>query len=254
MKLKDKVAMITGAGKGIGQAMALRFAEEGADIVIPDIDFEAAQTVAKEVESLGRKALSMKVDVSVSSEVNALVKATLDKFGKIDILVNNAGTTKLEPFYETSDEDWDRVIRVNLYSCFYCSRAVGKEMIKRREGEILNIASVSGILGSVRRTSYGASKGGMITLTKVMAVDLALYGINVNAIAPGPIVTPLACEHLGEQGFKSYCHGNPLSRVGEVLDIAEAALFLCSPDSKYITGQILAVDGGFTSAGMLERD
>lgn len=254
MKLEGKVAIVTGAGQGIGRAIALRFAVEGADVVIPDINLDGAESVAREVAVLGRKAFVKQVDVAVSEQVNALVEETIDRFGKVDILVNNAGISVIRPFYEQSDEEWDRVLKVHLYGCFYCSRAVAKHMIERKEGHIVNLASIAGFVGSVGRGAYGAAKGGIITLTKIMAVELARYNINVNAIAPGPIGTQLLRSHFDEAQLKEYCQDIPFKRLGESAEIADAALFLCSPDSSYITGHILAVDGGFLAAGVLERD
>ena len=234
MKLKDKVAIITGGGRGIGKAIALAFAKEGADIVVTSRTLSEIEKVALEIKSLGRRALARAVDVSVCSQVEDLVKATVDKFGKIDILVNNAGWSKLQPIVETSDEIWDQIIKVHLYGCFFCSRAVAREMIKRKEGKILNIASIQGIRGSVRRGPYGAAKAGMINLTKVMAGELGKYGINVNAIAPGPIVTELLLREVGEELVKAFIRSLCLNRLGNVEDVAKAALFLCSSDSDFI--------------------
>jgi NAD(P)-dependent dehydrogenase (short-subunit alcohol dehydrogenase family) len=254
MKLENKVAIVTGAGQGIGRAIALCFAQEGAHIAIPDINLDGAEAVAREVEALGRKAFAKKADVAVSTQVKAFVKEAVSRFDKIDILVNNAGTGIIKSFFELSDEEWDTVLKTNLYGCFYCSRAVAKHMIARREGKIVNIASISGLTGSARRGAYGASKGGIITFTKIMAVELAKHGINVNALTPGPVTTPLLISRLDESQLKDYCRDIPFKRLGETEEIADAALFLCSSDSKYITGHILAVDGGFLAAGVLEED
>lgn len=254
VKLENKVAIVTGAGRGIGRAIALCFAREGADVVIPDIKLHRAAAVAGEVESLGRQALAKQVDVAVSAQVDGLVEETVGRFGKVDILVNNAGIGLVRPFYEQTDEEWDRVIKIHLYGCFYFSRAVSKHMIERKEGKILNIASISGVIGSMGRGAYGAAKGGIITLTKVMAVDLAKHGINVNAIAPGPIKTRLLLGGFGEDELKHYCNYIPFKRLGEPNEVADAALFLCSTDAKYITGHVLPVDGGFLAAGVLEAD
>lgn len=254
MKLADKVAIITGGAQGIGRGIARCFAREGADIVIADLQPEKMQEVVREIKSLGRNAIAVNADVSLSAQADNMVKTAVAEFGKLDILINNAGIAKLAPFYELSDEDWDRIMRVNLYGCFFCSRAASREMIKRREGKILSMASITGVMGSVRRAAYGVSKGAVITLTKVMAAELAPYGINVNALAPGPIVTEMTGKNLGPQAFRYYQQRVPLGRYGDIEDIAEAALFLCSAAAKYITGHVMAVDGGFLSAGLLERD
>lgn len=248
------MAIVTGGGRGIGKAIALAFAKEGADIVVASRTLSEIEKVASEIESLGRRALAREVDVSICSQVEDLVTATVDKFGKIDILINNAGWSKLQPIMETTDEIWDRIVKVNLYACFFCSRAVAREMVKRKEGKILNIASISGIRGSVRRGPYGAAKAGMINLTKVMAGELGKYGINVNAIAPGPIETELLLREVGEELLKDYVRSLCLNQLGKVEDVAKAALFLCSSDSDFITGHTLPVDGGFVAAGQLEKD
>jgi NAD(P)-dependent dehydrogenase (short-subunit alcohol dehydrogenase family) len=254
MKLKGKVAIVTGGGKGIGKAIAICFAREGADITVCSRTLSEIEEVSSEILKMGKRALARRVDVSISSQVNDLVSETIEKFGKIDILVNNAGWNTLAPIVDTTDENWDQIIKVHLYGSFYCSRAVSREMIKRKEGKILNIVSISGIRGSVRRGPYGVAKAGVINLTKIMAGELGKFGINVNAIAPGPILTDLILRNLGEEGLKSYINSLCLNRLGDIEDVAKAALFLCSSDSDFITGHTLPVDGGFVAAGRLEKD
>ncbi len=253
MKLEGKVAIITGAARGIGRGIALRFAQEGADIVILDINLKGVESVTAEVEALGRRAFAAEVDVTNSAAVNDLVNLTLEQFGKIDILINNAGILKLQPFWEVSDEDWDRIIKVHLYGGFYCSRAVAPHMMERREGKIVNITGANGMRGSVERAAYGAAKAGLTQLTRVMAVDLAPYDINVNAIAPGPVLTEMVKAVQATGRLKFYPNMIPLKRWCTPEDITAAAVFLCSPEASYITSHILHVDGGFYESGMLEH-
>jgi len=253
MRLQDRVAIITGGGSGIGKAICLLFASEGAHLVIPDINFQAAQEVAREVERRGRRALACHTDISEDDQVAELFQKTLEQFGKVDILINNAGIGILQPFLETTRENWDKHLKVHLTGTFICSQLAAREMIKRRYGKIINIVSIAGIVGSVGRAAYGAAKGGMITLTKVMAMELAEYGINVNAIAPGPILTPLLEEALPEEDKREYTRTVPLGRFGKPEEVAMAALFLASDESSYITGQILGVEGGFLSRGIMKR-
>lgn len=253
MRLGERIAIVTGGGSGIGRAICLLFAEEGAHLVIPDINLEGAHEVAKEVETRARKAMASKTDISEQDQVADLVNRTLEQFGKIDILINNAGMGTLQPFLETTLESWERHIKVHLTGTFICSQLVGREMVKRKCGKIINIVSVSGIVGSVGRAAYGAAKGGMVTLTKVMAMELAEYGINVNAIAPGPILTPLLEKALPEEDKEEYTRSVPLRRFGKPEEVATTALFLASDESSYITGQILGVEGGFLSRGIMKR-
>ena len=194
----------------------------------------------------------MLLDVSDEESVQHAVQEVLKRFGRIDILVNNAGISWVKPFFEVSNEDWDRMIRIHLYGCFYFSQTVSREMVVQGNGgKILNISSITGFRGSTGRGAYGAAKAGMINFTRYLAVELAPHNINVTAIAPGPILTPLI-ENLWEQ-LKDYPRDIPMKRFGEPDEVAGAALFLCSSDASYITGQILAVDGGFLAAGQIDR-
>jgi 3-oxoacyl-[acyl-carrier protein] reductase len=252
MRLQSKTAIVTGAASGIGKAIALRFAQEGANIAIPDVDMKGAQLTVEEIKSTGRKAFAKEVDVTDALAVDVLVNETINNFGKVDILVNNAGISWVKPFFEVSNDDWDLMIRTHLYACFFFCQAVAKDMVSRNEGgKILNISSVTGFRGSFGRGAYGAAKGGIITFTKYLAVELAKYSINVNSIAPGPILTPLiekVWEHL-----KDIPKDVPLKRFGTPEEIANAALLLCCPEASYITGAILPVDGGFLAAGQIDR-
>jgi len=243
MCLKDKVALVTGGGRGIGKAIALALAKEGADIVACDINLENLKEVASEVEKLGRKILIQKVDVSKMGEVEEMVKKALDKFTKIDILVNNAGITRDNLILRMSEEEWDQVLDINLKGTFNCLKTVTRPMMKARSGRIINIASVVGIMGNPGQANYAASKAGIIGLTKSAAKELASRGINVNAIAPGFIETTMT-EALGDEAKEKLTSQIPLKRLGEVADVANLVVFLASDNASYITGEVVKVDGG----------
>ena len=245
MRLEGQVAIVTGAGQGIGRAIALTLAKEGAAVVVNDIDLERAKKVADEIKSLGGQAQPIKADVSNREEVNRLVEKTLDNFKKIDILVNNAGTAKLTPTMELTEAEWDSTIDINLKGQFLCSQAVAKHMIKQRRGKIVNIASLAAHIGTPGLVAYSASKGGVIQLTKVLAVEWGKHNITVNAVSPGLTMTELVKAVFKErpdvfEGVERI----PLKRLAMPEDIANAVLFLASPESDYISGQVLPVDGG----------
>lgn len=243
MRLKGKVAIVTGSGRGIGYAIAELFAKEGADIVLSDVNEAVLGEAQAKIEALGVKALSVKVDVTSEGQVEELVKKTVDKFGKVDILVNNAGITKDGLLIRMSEADWDSVLSVNLKGAFLCTRAVSRVMIKQRSGKIVNMASIIGITGNPGQANYSASKGGLIAFTKTAAKELASRNVNVNAIAPGFIRTDMT-DKLPEATKKAMLERIPLNRFGETTDVAKAALFLASEDSGYITGCTIQVDGG----------
>ena len=241
--LKDKIAIVTGAGRGIGRAIALKLAENGASVVVSDIVQETAGSVAGEIEEIGSKALPLVCDVSSLEECKKLINEAKAKFGRIDILVNNAGITKDNLLMRMSEEEWDSVLSVNLKSVFNCCKAVSRQMMKQRSGRIVNIASVVGIMGNAGQANYSASKAGVIGLTKTLAKEFASRGINVNAVAPGFIKTKMT-EFLKEDARKALIDMIPLNRLGEPEDVANAVVFLSSPLSEYITGQVITVDGG----------
>jgi len=244
--LEGQVAFITGAGragKGIGRAIALRLAQEGAKIAIADFVPEAADSVAKDVEAMGGEALALHGSVANAEDVEKMVQAAVDRFSKIDILVNNAGITRDNLLVRMSEEDWDMVLDTNLKGVFNCTRAVAKLMMRERRGKIVNMASVMGIMGNAGQANYSASKGGVIALTKTTAKELGSRGINVNAVAPGFIQTVMT-EEMPEEAKKSIADQIPLKRLGTPEDVAEVVLFLCSEASSYITGQVITVDGG----------
>jgi len=243
MRLKDKVALITGGARGIGQAIALTFAREGADIVVADVNLEIAQKTALEIEGLGRKALALEMDVTNYDKVEEGINKILDKMGKVDILVNNAGITKDNLLLRMSQADWDAVINVNLKGTFNCIKAVTRPMIKQRSGRIISIASIIGLMGNPGQANYAASKAGIIALTKTVAKELASRNINANAVAPGFIQTEMTAK-LPEDIKKKMLEAIPLAKLGTPQDVANTCLFLASDESSYITGQVITIDGG----------
>lgn len=243
MLLKGKVGLITGGARGIGKETAVLFAREGADIAICDINDESIQMTVKDVESLGVRAIGLKVDVTNYAQVEDMAGKVLDKFSKIDILINNAGITRDNLLLRMKEEDWDAVLNVNLKGTFNCTKAVSKAMIKQRSGKIINIASIIGIMGNAGQANYAASKGGIISFTKSMAKELASRSINVNAIAPGFIKTDMTAK-LSEELQSAMLKMIPLGRLGDPSDVAKLALFLAGDNSNYITGEVIKVDGG----------
>ena len=243
MELVGKVALITGAAQGIGRAVALLLAQHGADIVVSDINLEKAQETAREIEALGRRAMAIKVNVVNLEDVDRMIQAILGEFKEIDILVNNAGITRDKLILRMTEEDWDAVLNVNLKGTFNCTKAVIRHMSKQKSGKIVNIASVVGEMGNAGQANYSASKAGVIGFTKTIAREFALRGINVNAIAPGYIETPMT-EALPEKVKEELKRMIPMERLGRPEDVAEGVLFLVSEASSYITGQVLNVNGG----------
>ena len=243
MILKDEVAFITGGAKGIGKAIALKFAEEGADIAICDMNAEALKLAQDEVAAKGRAVLTGAADVTNFSDVESFVQKALDKFKKIDILVNNAGITRDALLVRMSESDWDAVLDVNLKGAFNCTKAISKIMMKQREGRIVNIASIIGIMGNAGQANYAASKGGLIAFTKSIAKELASRNVRANAIAPGFIQTDMTAKLSDEVKSEMQKH-IPLGGLGTAQDVANLALFLASDGAAYITGQVVQVDGG----------
>ena len=243
MELIGKVALVTGGAQGIGKAVALLLARKGADIVVSDVNLEKAEETSKEIQSLGRKAMAIKADVSRVDDVEGMVHAILEKFGKIDILINNAGIARDKLILRMTEEDWDAVLAVNLKGTFNCTKAVIKHMSKQRSGKVVNIASVVGEMGNAGQANYSASKAGVIGFTKTVAREFAQRGINVNAIAPGYIQTPMT-DVLPDKAKEELKRMIPMERLGQPEDVAQAALFLVSEASSYITGHVLNVNGG----------
>lgn len=245
MRLKKQVAIVTGAGQGIGRAIALTLAREGATVVVNDIDLEKAEKVAEEIKSQGGQALPVQADVSVGDEVNNLVEKTLDNYKRVDILVNNAGVAKMTRLLELTEAEWDRTMNINIKGQFLCSKAVIAHMIKQKRGKIVNIASLAAHIGAPGLAAYGASKGGVVQLTKALAVELGKYNIMVNAVSPGLTLTDLIKSAVKDRpDFIEGIDRIPLRRAAEPEDIANVVLFLASAESDYITGQVLIVDGG----------
>ncbi len=246
MKLKNKIAIVTGAGQGIGKGIALALAKEGAKVVVSDIS-ERVNDVVKEIEALGSQALAIKADVSNNQQTEEMAKETIKKFGRIDILVNNAGIFPFKSFLEMKEDDWDKVLNINLKGVFNCTKAVTPTMAKQKYGKIINIASIAGTrVGYVGLTHYCASKAGIAGLTKALALELAPFKINVNAIAPGVIDTPGATSAMDEETRKGFTGTVPLKRFGLPEDIANLVVFLASEESSYVTGECIVVDGGLT--------
>jgi len=248
MKLDNKIAIVTGARRGIGRAIALALAKEGANVVVSDISQEDCQKVVTKIEGLGRKGLALKCNVTSRAEVEDMVRRTVAEFGKVDILVNNAGILSFKPFLELTDEDWDNTLNVNLKGQFLCARAAAKEMAKNKWGRIINIASISsggcGIAFSLI-AHYTASKGGVMALTEALALELTPQGINVNAICPGAIDTDMV-KGVKESGqLEQVLLRIPKGRLGQPEDIANLAVFLASDESDYISGAAIVIDGGW---------
>ncbi|MCL2104535.1 MAG: 3-oxoacyl-[acyl-carrier-protein] reductase [Kiritimatiellaeota bacterium] len=240
---EGKVAIVTGAARGIGRAIAERLARDGADVVICDLQAEWLAETAGAVQAMGRKALPLAVDVGDGESVAACVAETIRVFGRVDVMVNNAGITKDTLLVRMTDEAWDDVLRVNLKGTFLFTRAVAKPMMKQRGGAIVNIASVSGILGTPGQANYAASKAGVIALTKSTANELAARGVRANAVAPGFISSRMT-DALSDDVRNQYLSRIPLGRFGTAEDIADAVAFLASGQSSYLTGQVLHVNGG----------
>jgi 3-oxoacyl-[acyl-carrier protein] reductase len=242
--LEGKVALVTGGSRGIGRAIAISLAEAGANVVVNYAGNEAAAAeVAAHIESMGRKALVIKANVGNSSEVDAMVKQTLEVFGQLDILVNNAGITRDNLIMRMKDDEFDEVINTNLKGVFNCVRSVTRTMMKQRSGRIINISSVVGTMGNPGQANYVAAKAGVIGLTKSAARELASRGITVNAIAPGFITTDMT-DKLSDEMKAQLLLQIPLARFGQPDDIAKTVLFLASNEASYMTGQTLHIDGG----------
>jgi 3-oxoacyl-[acyl-carrier protein] reductase len=243
MKLKDKIGIVTGGANGIGRAIALGLAKEGAGVIVADIDSEQANRVVDEIKALGCKGMAIRTDVTKFNEANSMAKTVLEEFKKIDILVNNAGGSARERatlFCESTEEVWDYVLGINLKGTFNCTRVVIEHMMKRRSGRIINISSDTGLVGYSGFVDYSTAKAGIIGFTHALAKEVASYGINVNAVAPGPTATRVMLASLPGDKFKQRIG---LGRLGKPEEIAAMVLFLTTEDANFITGQVIPVCG-----------
>lgn len=246
MKLKNKIAIVTGSRRGIGKSIALELAKEGAKVVISDIDLKECQNVCNEIKKIGSDAIAVNCDVSKKRDADAMVKRVIQKFKKIDILVNNAGVVLMKPFVQMTEKDWDFVLDINLKGVFLCTNAVVKQMIKQKSGKIISVASIAGEVGFMNTSAYCASKAGIINLTRELAMELSPHNINVNAVAPGVIATKMTEDMLKDKKTKEVLLAStPLGRIGQPEEIGKAVVFLASDDSNFITGHTLVVDGGW---------
>ncbi len=246
MKLKDKTAIVTGARRGIGKAIALKLAKEGAKVAVTDISKEDCQKVVEEIENLGGQGLALELDVTKEDEIEKVIQETKEKFGRIDVLVNNAGIFIQKNLEDMETSEINKLLDINLRGAIQCIKHVLPEMKNQKYGKIVNIASIAGIVGFNLSSTYCASKGALVNLTRELALDLGPYNINVNAVAPGVIETEMTEGMLSDEKTKEGLLSNiPYGRVGRPEDIASAVSFLADDESEYVTGQILAVDGGW---------
>ena len=243
MSLTGKTALVTGAAQGIGREIALALAADGADVAICDVNLEAAQKTAADIEALGRKSLALKANVAASAEVTAMIDQVIEKFSRIDVLVNNAGITRDGLIIRMKEEDWDLVLSINLKGAFLCTKSALKYMTRQRGGTIINIASIVGAMGNAGQANYVASKAGLIGLTKTIAREYANRGITANAVAPGFIETAMT-QALSETVRTELAKQIPLGKLGTPADVANAVRFLASPWASYISGQVIHVNGG----------
>ncbi len=250
-ELKDKVALITGARQGMGKTHALALAKQGAKVVVTDIDESDCQKVVEEIKSQGGEAIALKLNVSNAEEVSQVFDSAVKHFGRLDILVNNAGIFSPKAFLEITEGEWDKTINTNLKGQFLCAQRAAKEMAKNKWGRIINIASIaSGQVGIGMEwgSHYTASKGGIIGMTETLAIELASLGINVNAIAPGAIDTPMLRAGAEEEDLKTWVEKIPLKRIGKPEEVSAMVVFLASEEASYVTGATFYVDGGWLAA------
>lgn len=254
MRLKNKIAIITGAGKGIGKGIAVRYAQEGAKVVLAEINFESALVVAEEIKKMGGEALALKTDVSSSKDTEEMARKTVEKYGRLDIMVNNAGISQVFPSVDLTPDDWGRAVKIDLFGVFYGCQCAAKQMISQGDGGcIINVTSIYGIVAAPMRAAYCTSKAGANMLTKLLASEWADKKIRVNAIAPGYIRTEFVQEIIdkGMLPVGAIEKRTPQGCMGEVKDVVGAAVYLASDEASFVTGSILTVDGGWTAYGYL---
>ncbi|MFA7666894.1 MAG: SDR family NAD(P)-dependent oxidoreductase [Burkholderiaceae bacterium] len=247
----QRVAVVTGGGSGLGREMALRFARDGAAVIVADQNADTASTVSNEIVKAGGRALGLKVDVREQAEVEAMVRAAVENFGGLHILVNSAGVGEQTAFLKQTMAGFERIIAVNLTGTFRCVHVAAPEMIKCGWGRIINISSVTGLRGVSGRVSYGSSKTGIVGMTRALAIELAPYNITVNAIAPGPVDTEMVKEVHSQATRDTYNRNSPMHRYGTTMEIADGAAFLASDQASYITGHTLPIDGGMTATAAI---
>ena len=247
MRLSDKIALVTGSSRGVGRAVALAYAKEGAGVVVNYTSNEkAADEVVEAIQSMGGKAVAVKADVAQKSAAEHLVKTAIDTFGRLDILVNNAGFTRPSMMLKMTEDQWDQVLDIHLKGAFLCSQAAGRQMKEQRSGKIINVTSVAGIVGTVGQINYSAAKGGIISMTKSIARELARYSICANVISLGIVATDMTEKIRTDEKLKEiYMNRILLKRFAEPDDISPAFVFFASDESNYITGQLICVDGGY---------
>ena len=247
MKLKEKTAIVTGSSRGVGRAVAEAYGKDGANVVVNyTSNQKAADEVVKNIQDMGSKAIAVKADVAQKADVERLVKAAMEEFGRIDILVNNAGFTRPAMMLKMEEEEWDQVVDIHLKGAFLCSQAAGRHMKEQNSGKIINVMSVAGLVGTVGQINYSAAKGGILSMTKSIARELARYNICANVISLGIVATDMTERIRGDEKLKEiYMNRILLKRFAEAGDIAPAFVFMASDDSNYITGQLLCVDGGY---------
>ena len=250
MRLKDRIAIVTGGGSGLGAGIAKRFAKEGASLVLADINGDNAEKIATSIRKGQTKAIAVEMDVTDYDAAGDLISRTLNEFGTVDILVNSAGTSRHMTFLEAEPEDFQAIMKVNLEGTMYCGQHAGRVMVDKGYGRIVNIASISGERAGIGRTGYGVSKFAVIGLTKQMALELGPQGVTVNAVGPGPVDTPLTQIAHSEETRRAYLELIPLNRYGKVEEMADAAAYLAGEQAAYVNGHILFVDGGFVSVGI----
>jgi len=248
MNLSTRVAIVTGSGRGIGRAIALKLAEVGATVVVNDIgDVKPVEAVVKEIKAIGKQCLPVMADVSSASDVARLVEETIAAYKRVDILVNNAGINRDQLLLRMSEEDWDKVLAVDLKSVFLCTKAVLRHMAKQRWGRIISLSSIVGIVGNKGQANYASAKAGIIGFTRSIAKEVASHGITVNAVAPGFIDTEMT-RQLREEWKQELKKRIPVGDFGSPRDVAEAVAFLASEEARYITGQVLGIDGGMAAS------